>query len=702
MSPQRLNISVDESDICHVGIDTGGTFTDFVVAFPQSGKLIDFKVPSVPSDPAAAVAHGLDRLATDYAVRPEFIARLIFGTTVATNAVLEHDGAHSALVATTGTRDVLEIQRSWRRRLFDLELQSPPPLVARRDRHEVLERISADGSTVTELTETEADRVAKQALGGGCEAVAVCLLFSFLAPTHEQMLRAAIKRHAPAVHVSLSSEVCPEFREYERTSTTAMNAYVSAKIARLLDRLSEQLGHRQLLAPLGILQSNGGVMSANHARGFPVNTLLSGPAGGVVGASKAAALAGLDNVITMDMGGTSLDVCLVQGGELTLASDGEVGGYPVKVPQVNVHTIGAGGGSIARVESGVLKVGPRSAGAIPGPACYGRGGLLPTSTDAAVVLGYIVAERFAEGQIQLDKTAARSVIDTHIASPLGMDLLAAALAMVRVQVADMVAGVRAVSVEKGLDPREFTLLPFGGAGGLYAGLVAEELGMSRVMVPVRPGVLSANGMLLTNLKHTAVTTRLIASEEMTAAALQAQFTTLAEPLLEQMHREGYGPEDVAIEHSCDMRYRGQAYEVNVTLPSPLCDGIAASHLFHQAHAVRYGRSAPKEPVEMVNFRVIVSATLPSIQTRTNDPSEDTSPPASLHQNCYFGDRLGALSCPVFERDRLGANVSLQGPALVTESGAVTVLFPDHIAHTDHFGNLLITVPLKRDTRSAQH
>ena len=681
-----------EQQICYVGVDTGGTFTDFVAALPATGELVVFKVPSVPSDPAAAVAQGLDRLANEHGIEASAITQLIFGTTVATNTVLEHNGARAALVATAGTRDVLEIQRSWRHRLFDLELRPPPPLVARRNRHEVRERIAADASIVTALTEEEADRVATVVLAGDCEAVAVCLLFSFLAPAHEQMIRDAIERRAPAVHVSLSSEVCPEFREYERTSTTAMNAYVASKIAGLLDRLGAELQARELKGPLGILQSNGGVMSAARARRFPVNTLLSGPAGGVVGAGAAAALGGLQDVITMDMGGTSLDVCLVQGGELALSSDGNVGGYPVKVPQVNVHTIGAGGGSIARVEAGVLKVGPRSAGAMPGPACYGRGGTLPTSTDAAVVLGFVVADRFAGGQMQLDADAAHGAIQTEIAEPLGMDVRSAAFAMVRVQVAEMVAGVRAVSIEKGLDPREFVLLPFGGAGGLYAGLVAEELGMSRMLVPIHPGVLSANGMLLTDLKHTAVKTHLVATDEMSASDLQALFAGLAEPLIEQLRAEGFATGDVAVEHSCDMRYRGQAYEVNVVLLADVGDGHAAARLFHEAHAALYGRSAPDEPVEIVNFRVIVAGRLPRIEPRRVADAAHHEPAPALTQDSYFGAKYGAVTCPVFERTELGATARVTGPALVIESGAATVLYPGHVATVDEWGNLLIAIP----------
>ena len=493
--------------------------------------------------------------------------RFIFGTTVATNAILERKGGRTALIATRGTRDVLEIQRQWRHRLFDLALRRPDPLVPRRWRLEADERVAADGAAVAPLTDAEARRVAAEAAALGVESVAVVLLFSFLAPAHERRIRDALAREAPGLHVSLSSEVCPEFREYERTCTTVMNAYVMPKVHGLVARLDAELSSAGLAAPLRIMQSNGGLMSSAQARAQPARTLLSGPAGGVVGAVAVASGAGLRDVITMDMGGTSLDISLVRDGRVGLSAEGRVGGFPVKIPQVDTHTIGAGGGSLARVFRGTLKVGPESAGAEPGPACYGRGGTEPTSTDAAVVLGLIDPAYFLGGEVALDADAARRAIRDRVGRPLDLDDGEAALAVVRVQVAGMVSGIRAVSVEQGLDPREFALLPFGGAGALYAGLIAEEMGIARLLVPVHPSVLSALGMLMTDVKDTRVLTRIVAATDADGAAIERTYRDLEAELAAALAGDGIAPDRLRLERSCDMRYHGQAYEVNVPAPA---------------------------------------------------------------------------------------------------------------------------------------
>ncbi|HZS34269.1 MAG TPA: hydantoinase/oxoprolinase family protein [Methylomirabilota bacterium] len=679
----------------HVGVDTGGTFTDFVALDVASGRVHALKVPSEPADPARAVAGGLAALQARHGVPPVAIDRLIFGTTVATNAVLERKGGRTALVATRGTRDVLEIQRQWRHRLFDLALQRPEPLVPRRWRLEADERVGADGRPVTPLTDREADRVAAEVAALGVDAVAVALLFSFLAPAHEERLRAAIARAAPGLHVSLSSGICPEFREYERTCTTALNAYVMPKVHRLAERLEAELGAAGLRGALRIMQSNGGLMSAAQARQAPVRTLLSGPAGGVVGAAAVAAAAGLRDVITMDMGGTSLDVSLVRDGQVALASEGRVGGFPVKIPQVDTHTIGAGGGSIARFFRGTVKVGPESAGADPGPACYGRGGTEPTSTDAAVVLGLIDPAYFLGGEIALDPDAAARAVESGIARPLGLDRAEAAQAIVRVQVANMVSGIRAVSVEQGLDPRAFALLPFGGAGALYAGLVAEEMGIRRLLLPVHPSVLSALGLLMTDVKYTEVRTRLVAAAAADGAALEAGYRELEARLAAALAAEGIPPARTRLERVCDMRYHGQAYEVPVPVPPAGADGLDVGALvarFHAAHRRSHGHADEREPVELVNFRVTAIGEVPKapLARWTGGPGGEAPAPKG-ERRAYFGD-AGWLACPVFERHALAVGARVTGPALVEEPGATLVLYPGHRGVVDALGNLLVTVP----------
>ena len=678
-------------DVYYLGVDTGGTFTDFVALNSRTGEIATFKVPSVPNDPARAVLAGVERLRDRHGVDPSRIGRFIFGTTVATNAVLERKGAATALVATRGTRDVIEIQRLWRSRLFDLYIRKPPPLVPRRRRFEADERIGARGEVVTPLTDREAERIAGLIAEGGFEAVAVCGLFSFLNPVHERMLRDAIAAAAPDVLVSLSSDVSPEFREYERATTTVMNAYVMPRIDRLASRLETLAAEAGCTGRVRIMQSNGGLMSVAATRRHPVRTLLSGPAGGVVGAVGVAKAAGFDDIIAMDMGGTSLDVCLVRGGEIALSSEGRVGAHPVQVPQVDVHTIGAGGGSIARVVRGALKVGPASAGADPGPVCYGKGGMQPTSTDAAVTLGYIDPVYFAGGEMRLDADAARRAIEEHVGRPLEMHSDEAALAVVRVQVAEMVIGIRAVSVERGWDPRDFALLPFGGAGSLYAGLIAEDLGIGRIFVPIGPGVLSALGMLLTDVKYTDVVTRLMDTDTATAAAFERIYEPLEGGLHRELSTEGMDADAIRFERSCDMRYRGQAYEINVPVPEVPADRMvtAMTDAFHARHRSLYGQAAEGDPVEFVNYRVTGIGAIRKPELKPLENAARRALPKGVRQACY--PDAGWIETPVFERAALAQGTGLSGPALVEEPGATVVLFPGHHLEVDRLGNMTIRV-----------
>lgn len=675
-----------------VAADTGGTFTDFVALDGASGAITTFKLPSVPSDPASAVAAGFRRLAERHGIPPTAVARFIFGTTVATNAMLERAGARVALIATRGTRDVLEIQRQWRHRLFDLDLVKPEPLVPRRRRIEADERIGADGATVQALTPAEAQRVACVVAGLGVDSVAVVLLFSFLDSAHERCIAEALREHAPDVLVSLSSEVCPEFREYERGTTTAMNAYVMPKIHRLIDRLGAELDAASCGAPLRVIQSNGGLASAERARAQPVHTLLSGPAGGVVGAVAAAATAGHGNVITIDMGGTSLDICVVRDGQVELVPEGRIAGLPVKVPQVAVHTIGAGGGSIARVVRGALKVGPHSAGADPGPACYGRGSSDPTCTDAAVVLGYIDPTNFAGGEIALDAAAAEAAVAGGVAEPLGIEVAAAAMAVVRVQVANMVTGIRAVSVERGLDPRDFVLMPFGGAGALFAGLVAEELGIRTIVIPVHPGVLSALGMLMTDVKYGRATTRLAAASATDGVALRGLYRELESALLADLAADSIDAVDVRFERTCDMRYHGQAYEVSVPVVVAGDDRIdlaALAAAFHREHRSLYGAASEDEAIDLVNYRVVGLGRVEKATLRRLAAKPGETAPKG-RRGAGFGSDATIHDCPVYDRAGLAPGQTFRGPALIEEPGATIVVDPRHDGEIDAYGNIILT------------
>lgn len=683
----------------YVGADTGGTFTDVVAFDPDSGEIVALKVPSIPDDPSQALLDGLAQLDRRHGIRTSEIARLIFGTTVATNAIIEYKGARTALLATDGNRDALLIQRQWRPRLFDLFMQKPKPFVPRRLTIGVAERIGADGSVVRALTDEEAERAATAIEDMNVDSVAVSLLFSFLHPSHERRLGDAIKKRAPDTYVSLSSDICPEFREYERTCTVVTNAYVMPKIDQLIKRLEQRLGAAGFASKLRIMQSNGGLMNGQQARAQPVKTLLSGPAGGVVGAAAAARAAGIDDAITMDMGGTSLDVAMIQGGQVKLSPDGNLSGFPIKVPQVNIHTIGAGGGSIARYYRGTLKIGPESAGAEPGPVCYGKGGTEPTSTDAALVLGFINPNFFLGGAVTLDIESAKAAILDKIAAPLDLDVAEAAMAIVRVQVANMANGIRAVSVEKGLDPREFALLPFGGAGSLYAGLIAKELGMSTILVPVQASVLSALGTLMTDVKHTEVVTRYVPGDLVKGELLSAIFEELEGRLRKTFADEGIVAEKVTIERSCDIRYRGQGYEVNVPLDAgdgAISDAEATALLerFHAEHRQQFGHSDKDEPVELLNTRIVGLGEVTKAELRPLNGGGTTKEAAPKgERRAFFGDAGGWRTCCVFERGDLRSGNTVAGPALIEESGTVIVLYPGHRATIDVIGNLRVEVPV---------
>lgn len=679
-----------------LGVDTGGTFTDFVLFEHSGAQIVTFKLRSTPADPGEAVERGLERLARDHGVTGATLERFIFGTTVATNAVLESAGAATALVTTKGTRDVLEIQRQWRQRLFDLYLTKPEPLVPRRRRLELDERIDAQGNVVVPLEECDLDALVDQLADMPVETVAVCLLFSFLDPQHEIRTANAIRERLPHLRVTVSADICPEFREYERTATTVMNAYTMPGIEALASRLIAALARFGFAGAFSIIQSNGGVMSPEKARTHPVHTLLSGPAAGVVAAAGIGRITEVQRLLGFDVGGTSTDISLVEDGEVALSAEGGIAGYPVKVPQVRVHTIGAGGGSIARAELGLLKVGPQSAGAIPGPAAYGRGGTHPTGTDAAVVLNYIDPDYFLGGEISLDPAAARKAIDDHVALPFDLETSAAALAIFQVQVANIVAGIRKVTVEVGTDPRDYALMPFGGAGGLYAGAVAEEAGMSRILLPPHASVLSALGMLMTDIRHDRSRTRLLSLVDATRKTLSLVFHDIMAEAAGEVDSENSEPDRTRYAFSCDMRYEGQAYEINVPLETarevPDVDPDALRAAFDAAHERLYGQCSPSEPVEIVNFRVGVivqvdHVALPTLPSKGN-------PQPSRHRPVLFPQTKDWTDCPVYDRSGLGPGAEIAGPAIIEDSGTSIPLLSGHKARVDRIGAILVDVPHK--------
>ncbi len=671
-----------------VGVDTGGTFTDFV--FVAGVELRMFKLASTPADPSVAIVEGLRRAAREAGVGLREI-EVVHGTTVGTNALLERKGARVALVTTRGFEDVLEIGRQARPRLYDLDAERPEPLVPRALRFGVRERVAATGEVLEELTEDALRKLIERLRRARPEAVAVSLLFSFVRPGHEQRIARAITSTL-GVPLSVSHKILPEYREYERTSTVAVNAYLQPLMGRYLNRLRSRAGR------LRVMQSSGGSVSARVAAGEPVRTILSGPAGGVVGALRAARAAGFPDIVTFDMGGTSTDVSLCDGGEMRTTAESVVAGVPVAVRVLDIHTVGAGGGSIARVDAGgSLRVGPESAGADPGPAAYGRG-TLPTVTDANLVAGRFGGAQLLGGDFALDEARAResmSALAREMTRAGGrrVSLVEAALGVVRVVNAGMERALRAVSVERGFDPRGFTLVSFGGAGGLHAVALAQGLRMPRVIVPPRPGALSAIGALHSDVVRDASRTVMLdASASARLDRLERAFDEMERAARAELKREGFADARQRHERTVAARYRGQSFELEVTFRKP--SDIAAN--FHRAHLARYGYEQRGNAVEIVSARVRSAGLIEKIADERAAPrgGRATSPTAP-HATAvvYFDAKPSRAS--VYSREELPAGARLRSPCVVTEYSSTTLIPAGARAQVDGRGNLIIELPAGR-------
>ena len=680
------------------GVDTGGTFTDFVRL--EEGRLHIHKQMSTPDDPSQAVLVGID----DLQVPQE--STIVHGSTVATNALLERRGAATALITTDGFADVLAIGRQNRPDLYALVPQKPPPLVPRRWRYEVEERVTAAGDVLQALDLDALTPIFDQMVADGVESVAVCLLFSFLRPEHEQRIKEQLLRLASddqrsfAPHISLSSEISPEYREFERTAATVINAYVAPLMNRYLRRLAAGVAPR----PLSIMQSNGGVISAEKAGAHAARTVLSGPAGGVVGAHFVARQAGFGDIITFDMGGTSTDVALCPG-RLPTTTEGAIAGLPLRLPTMDIHTVGAGGGSLAYVDTGgALHAGPESAGADPGPACYGlevgateavevryfdRYPLPITVTDANLILGRLDAGRFLGGEMPLQEGRAVSALEQIVPELAADTPEAAAWDVIQVANATMERAMRRISIERGHDPRRFTLVAFGGAGPLHACDLARALSIPRVLIPPVPGVLSALGMLVaapTRDYSQTVMAQIGAGSAGSDAWLQQHLRPLEEQALAEMSAGGYGPEDVALHYMIDVRYRGQSHEL--TIPIDL-DAPAIAVRFHEAHEKRYGYQRPQEPVEVVNVRLqAVGPVTPPDLPRRQAGDRDAGV-ALIGQKPVWFDQAPE-NADLYLRERLRPGHTFDGPAVIFQYDTTTVVPPEWRAHVDRFSNLILT------------
>ena len=679
-----------------VGVDIGGTFTDVVVFDEATNGVTLSKALSTPMDLARGVQDALAKSNTELGE----VSSLIHGSTVVVNAIIERKGARTAIVTTKGFRDVYEIGRINRPESFNLRFRKHKPLVPRELIFEVSERMMADGSEQTPLDEAEAREVARILKEDGVEAVGVVFLHSYRSPEHEVRMRQILEAEAPSLFVVASHELSREYREYERTSTTAANAFVGPIVSGYLRELETRLQGDHFAGDLMIMQSNGGLYDLETARRLCIQMMESGPAGGVVGTMSLCEALGLESVIAFDMGGTTAKACVVQRGQPTFSSDYFLGGYneglAIRIPVLDIVEVGTGGGSIAWVDEGNgLHVGPQSAGAEPGPVCYGRGGEEPTITDANVVLGRISPTHFLGGEMTLDKDAAAEALNKSVAAPLGLSLERAASGVLEIATASMANAVRHVTLERGLDPRDFTLVAYGGAGPLHAANVARELSIGTVIVPQAPGHFSAFGMLQADLRRDYVQTAFLRLADVEMGDVEALFQALQRDGEAALARSGMETANVVFERSADMRYVGQEHSVGVAMPGGALDeGSRATikQLFDEAHEQRFSHSAADEAAEIVSLRVsaVGRLTKPQLPLLATGGSEPVAAARRGSRSVSFGDG-GPVDCPVYDRMALLAGNEIAGPAVIEEPASVTILSPGDKARVNEYGHLVISV-----------
>ena len=669
------------------GVDVGGTFTDVVMFDAAAGLLRVTKVPSTPDNQSEGVRNGLQALLPDLGG----LDKLVHGTTVSTNTMLQGNGARVALVTTRGFRDVLEIGRTRRMlpSLYDTTFVRPPPLVSRPLRFEVSERLAADGSVQVALDESELDGIARAVRDARAEAVAICFLHSYVNAAHEARAKDVLRNLLPGIWITTSAEVVPEFREYERFSTTVINAYLLPVMDRYMSSLRTTLGEAGYRGDVFTMASGGGIMDLDAARRMPVRTILSGPAGGVAGALWIAGAAGLPDFITCDMGGTSTDVCLIENLMASSVSETAFAGYPIKGREVAISTVGAGGGSVAFVDVGrALQVGPRSAGAQPGPACYGRGGVEPTVTDANVVLGRL-GPRLLGGVIRPDHELATAAVRS-LADQLGVATAEEmAEGIVRIAVAQMANAIREISIERGYDPSDFVLFPFGGAGPMHAAQVAAEIGVDQILVPMLPGNLSALGLLASDQRYERVRTFMTRLSTLDAQTLRAALDEHVQLESAALEQRGFARDAIRFAHALDMRYVRQAFELTVELPDGAREPEALRQVFLEAYARHFGRSDAAAEIEIVNLRTTaIGLTDHPVIPPVRESARRLDGAAIGRRPMITGGRSSTAT--VYERERLPIDAVFEGPAIVEEDGATTVVPPGWHGHRDLRGNLRLS------------
>ncbi|MBI5301800.1 MAG: hydantoinase/oxoprolinase family protein [Chloroflexi bacterium] len=678
-----------------IGVDVGGTFTDLTLVDVAAQRVAIHKVLSTPADPSRAIMTGVTELLAREQVDFNLVDYFGHGTTVATNALIEKKGSKTGLLVTAGFKDLLEIGRQTRPALYDLQKEKPAPLVPGHLRKEIPERVYHNGDVRMPIDVNALKQSVAELRSAGVESIAICFLFSFVNPDHEKTALSVVRDLFPDAYVTASYQVVPEFREFARLSTTVLNAYLGPVMRRYLTNLQTSVRQVGIRQDPYITQSNGGILSLQESIASPVRTAVSGPSAGVMAATHVGHLVGLDNLITLDMGGTSADISLIHRGQPLLSMERTVEGLPVRIPMLDIVTIGAGGGSIAWLDAGgALKVGPQSAGANPGPACYGFGGTLPTVTDANVVLGRMNPQRILGGRMALKTENAESAILTHIAQPTRLSVLDAASGMIDVVNANMVRAMRLVSVERGYDPREFTMVAFGGAGPVHAIALAQELGIPRVLVPPAPGTLCSLGLLVTDIRVDFVRSLPLKPNPESLPKIVRIFDELVADGRRALDKENVPEAKRRLTRWIEARYQRQNFE----LPIPVQDqdltqaGIAGlAEKFHAEHKRLYGYARPQAPVEFVNFRLTAVGELPKAPIPVCPPRNGNQPTPFGQREVFFEEAGGYAPTPLYQRDDLRAGDCLSGPAIIEQMDATTVLPPQMPLRVDEYGNLMIDV-----------
>mgnify|MGYP001493449456 FL=1 len=689
-----------------VGIDIGGTFTD-IVFLNSEGRLFTKKVPSSVDNYARAIVEGMAEVFDEASITPKDIRELRHGTTVASNAILELKGARVGLITSAGFRDVLEIRTLRMPRLYDLAWEKPPSLVERYLRQVVDERINANGVIERRPQRSEVEQVVRRLLDEKVEAIAICLINAYANPDNERFVEDIVREMAPDIPLCISADVLPEMKEYERTSTTVINAYVLPVVGTYLTALRKGLDEDGISAPIYLMQSNGGLTTSETASKLPMHIIESGPAGGVIGSQAISKASGLKNVITFDMGGTTAKTSMIARGEVTRALDMQVGGgimhgsrlmtgagYALKVPAIDLAEVGAGGGSILSIDAGgSLRAGPESAGASPGPVCYDAGGESPTITDANIILGYLNPNHLVGGAVKLNKEKAAGLFKEKIADPLGLSLEEAAYGAHLISASNMIRAIKAVSTERGRNPQNYSLFAFGGNGPLFASGMADAIGIKQVIVPPSPGLFSSFGLLYADVEHHYSRTfrRLLTDAD--PQELTKAWEGLAKEAIDELNKEGFSDASAVIERSASLHYKGQIYELSVPAPSGNFDAKKLAELsesFGQEHEIVYGhRAGPEEPVELVNIAVIGRGIPDSSRVPEKLYAEEALKPLDRNRKAYFGKDHGWVDTPILGRDDLQKKYS--GPVIIEEYDATCLIPPKAEAHLDSFGNIVINL-----------